>query len=59
VSEIPRQNPLGYQHTLKKMDRKVKQTSLFWEWVLVGGHKERVKKSEYDGCILYSCMQVE
>jgi hypothetical protein len=31
-------------------------------WVSVGrrgGHKEREKEVEFDGCILYSCMKIE
>jgi hypothetical protein len=36
------------------------KTGPFQGWVPVGGgHKERVKDSEYGGRILYSCMKME
>jgi hypothetical protein len=37
------------------------KTNPVWRWVPVGwgGHKERVKDSEYGGCILYACMKIE
>jgi hypothetical protein len=52
---------LDHQYTLKKIKgRKVKQVfsggGYQWE---VGRHKEREKKGEYGGCILYSHMKIK
>jgi hypothetical protein len=45
----------------KNNNKKMGKISLFQGRIQKerGGHKERVKVTEYDGCILYSYMKIE